>query len=190
MTESSNQTGKVERLSADEIASPRVKWLLAYWREKRLDRPCPDRRDIDPIEMKPVLPYLILSEIRRNPLDVRYRLVGTACVAGAGYDYTDLSIRETAFAPEAAMWLDLYVEMMETAAPVFGADYVITARGKPARYEFAMLPLSAGGTEIVQCLGIEDFESLGEDRLPEPRWNYAAERPEPRAVSSADEPVL
>ncbi|MEO3432951.1 PAS domain-containing protein [Inquilinus sp. CAU 1745] len=187
MTEVSSQTGTVERLTVDEVASPRVKWLLAHWREKSLDRPYPDRRDLDPIEMKPVLPYLILSEIRQDPLDVRFRLVGTACVAGAGYDYTDLSIRETGFAAEADMWLDLYAEMIETAAPIFGADYVITARGKPARYEFAMFPLSAGGPDIAQCLSIEDFDSVGEDRFPEPRRNYAVER---REIPSAGEPVL
>lgn len=187
MTEVLSQTGAVERLRADEIASSRVTWLLAHWREKSLDRPYPDRRGIDPIEMKPVLPYLILSEIRRNPLDVRYRLVGTACVAGAGYDYTDLGIRETGFAAEADMWLDLYREMIETAAPIFGVDYVITAKGKPARYEFAMFPLSAGGPDIDQCLTIEDFDSVGEDRFPEPRRNYATGR---QGVRSAERPVL
>ena len=48
-----------------------------YWKRKRGDRPMPARRDIDPAEITRILPHVFLLDVRQQPLDFRYRLVGT-----------------------------------------------------------------------------------------------------------------
>ncbi|MGD1878376.1 MAG: PAS domain-containing protein [Kiloniellaceae bacterium] len=48
-----------------------------YWKLKRSNRPMPARGDIDPAEIVAILPHVFLLDVRQNPLDFRYRLVGT-----------------------------------------------------------------------------------------------------------------
>src|SRR5262249_29214633 len=61
---------------------------LAYWESKRPGRRMPARRDIDPAEMLDLLPNVMLVDVVREPLDFRYRLIGTAIVAHMRHDYT------------------------------------------------------------------------------------------------------
>ncbi|MEZ5667468.1 MAG: PAS domain-containing protein [Alphaproteobacteria bacterium] len=49
----------------------------SYWQGKRAGRAMPSRCDLDPCEIPKLLPNLILFDVRWNPLDFRYRLVGT-----------------------------------------------------------------------------------------------------------------
>ena len=63
----------------DRVIEPRndqLKALLAYWRQKKGDRRAPTRADIDPAEIKRLLPYVGLVDVERSPLRFRYRLVG------------------------------------------------------------------------------------------------------------------
>ena len=48
-----------------------------YWKQKRRGRRMPARRDIDPAEIVNILPHVFLLDVRQQPLDFRYRLIGT-----------------------------------------------------------------------------------------------------------------
>ncbi len=48
-----------------------------YWKRKRGGRRMPARRDIDPAEIATILPHVFLLDVRQQPLDFRYRLIGT-----------------------------------------------------------------------------------------------------------------
>jgi hypothetical protein len=61
---------------------------LDYWDSKRAGRRMPSRRDIEPTEILDLLPYVVLVDVEREPLDFRYRLVGTAVAARFGHDRT------------------------------------------------------------------------------------------------------
>jgi hypothetical protein len=61
----------------------------AYWDRLRCGRPCPDRSDIDPVIDIPVLaPHIMLIEVRHEPLDFRFRLIGGAVRQNFSRDYT------------------------------------------------------------------------------------------------------
>lgn len=60
--------------------------VFRYWCDRRDGRAMPVRADIDPAELKRVLPYLML--IQAEGLHFRYRLVGTQAVADMGRDPT------------------------------------------------------------------------------------------------------
>src|SRR3546814_6501618 len=48
-----------------------------YWKQKRGDRPMPAESDLDPAEIRKILPHVILLDVRQEPLDFHYRLIGT-----------------------------------------------------------------------------------------------------------------
>lgn len=125
----------------------------------------PDRADFDPLQWKRELPYLLIAEGCAHPragekLRIRYRLVGSACVYAAGFDFTGryLDDMQTPHSPED--WRGHYEAARASARPVYGEAAVPTFHGQPFAYEFGILPLTAGGGEIRQFLGIEDFGRL------------------------------
>src|SRR5215468_7759400 len=68
----------------DILGSRRVAQLYEYWCGKRGARLMPARSDIDPGEIKPLLPYLLISELSDEPVRVRYRLAGARVVEAFG----------------------------------------------------------------------------------------------------------
>jgi hypothetical protein len=57
---------------------PRLKSLYAYWRSKHPADGLPRKRDIDPVEIGPLLNNVFLLSVERDPLRFRYRLLGSA----------------------------------------------------------------------------------------------------------------
>jgi hypothetical protein len=64
-------------LTFDQVTSVRVKRLDSYWHSKATSDGIPTRNDIDPSELRDLLPCIIIAEIEQNPLRVRYRLCGS-----------------------------------------------------------------------------------------------------------------
>ena len=75
------------------ICSPRIRRFWDYWNSKRGARPMPSRRDIEPTEIPDLLPYIVLTEVLREPPFLRYRLVGTKQLAVRGHDPTGEPVR-------------------------------------------------------------------------------------------------
>ena len=61
----------------DGAEGERLGAVYAYWDGKRRGRSMPSRVDIDPLELKPFLPQLVLLDVEGEPPRFRYRLVGT-----------------------------------------------------------------------------------------------------------------
>ena len=51
-------------------------------------------RDIEPGDIKRLLPYISISDVIAEPFDLRYRLGGTAVVETSGYDFTGRFLHE------------------------------------------------------------------------------------------------
>lgn len=123
----------------------------------------PDRADFDPLQWKRQLPFLLIAEGsggKGDPLRIRYRLVGSACVYAAGFDFTGRYLDEMQSPQSTEDWLGHYRAALESRRPFYGEAKVPTLHGQPYPYEFAIFPLTAGGREIRQFLGIEDFGRL------------------------------
>src|SRR5437667_12011235 len=71
-----------------EIVSPLVREMFAYWQRKRADLLAPRPRDIEPGEIKRLLPLICIADVMREPFDLRFRLVGTGVVEACGHDFT------------------------------------------------------------------------------------------------------
>ncbi|MHA1538165.1 MAG: PAS domain-containing protein [Alphaproteobacteria bacterium] len=61
----------------ERIVSAQNRKGLEYWMSKRGARRMPSRSDIDPAEIVGLLANVILIDVEHDPLDFRYRLIGT-----------------------------------------------------------------------------------------------------------------
>jgi len=145
------------------IKSALVADLYAYWLKKRGDRLMPRRADIEPADIKPLLPSLFLSEFETEPFRVRYRLVGTEIVNHARYDFTGRYLDELDFsAYDTVDWQSLYLLVWERKAPIFG-EALETFRDRlrpPAPYQYCILPLSADGVNATGAIAMEEYQRL------------------------------
>src|SRR5262245_3741221 len=64
-----------------------VHFLHAWWTNNRGNQDLPDRDALDPNDLKPVLPNLLISDAEHDPFRVRYRLVGTMVVEVTGFNF-------------------------------------------------------------------------------------------------------
>lgn len=67
--------------------------FLAYWRKKVGDRGA-RRADFDVLDVPVLMPYSIIFDVLSDPLDFRYRLVGTVQREMSLREYTGLKMSE------------------------------------------------------------------------------------------------
>jgi hypothetical protein len=111
-------------LLPEELASERLARLLAYWHRIAADGSVPARGNLDPTKIGFILARVMLVQVRREPLDFYFRLIGTETedAGQRGYQGKMLSQVE----PPA------YREMVR-------ADYeAVLATGLPACHRIAM----------------------------------------------------
>ena len=141
----------------EQLRSPSVLELDRYWQAKRRGRPMPAPADIDPADIRPLLPSLIIAEYVGAPMRVRYRLVGTQQVYYNGLDFTGLYLDEIDWGVENAFVTLVHDTLVRTAAPVIGR-YQWGFRDSVLGFaEFGVFPLSEDGTTVARCVGIDDF---------------------------------
>ncbi|HYL57295.1 MAG TPA: PAS domain-containing protein, partial [Candidatus Acidoferrales bacterium] len=62
--------------------------LLAYWRCKAGARAMPARADIDPLDLREHMGWMILTDVASSPLRFRFRLIGAEVTRLVGRDST------------------------------------------------------------------------------------------------------
>ncbi len=143
--------------STEQLRSPTVLALNDYWQSKRRGRPMPAPADIDPTEIRALLPSLIIAEYVGAPVRVRYRLVGTLQVYYNGLDFTGLYLDEIDWGMENDFVKLVHDTLRRTAAPVIG-HYQWGFRDSVLGFaEFGAFPLSEDGATVARCVGIDDF---------------------------------
>ena len=133
-------------------SNPRLQAVLRYWLA-RCDGPkLPARRAIDPIDLKPHLPNLLLVDVSRDPLRFRYRLFGTGLVALYKHEMTGKYVDEIKSDSFRAAATRAYEEVIDRCAPVFSAlafvvdDYRI-------KYDRLLMPLAEDGRTVSMVMG-------------------------------------
>lgn len=140
------------------LTSSLVHQLRDYWTARRGNCPMPRKSDIDPSELKPLLPYMLVGEFATEPLRLRYRLVGTEVVTVYGVDFTGRWLDELDFGDQVAGgWAEQYRRVFETAQPVFGTARLFSTSGMEMTYEYGLFPLSQNGATPTHCIDINDY---------------------------------
>jgi hypothetical protein len=148
-----------------EIASKMITAVEAKWIELRGMRAYPSRRDIDPLDFQPWLPYLSLVEIHPGaagePFRVRYRLVGTEVTRFTGEDFSNRWLDETGWEPAIIeVNRTLYRRVWETRSPAFGFSMIDWEERQKYSFEWGLFPLSDDGHGINGCLSVDDFTAI------------------------------
>jgi hypothetical protein len=163
-------------LRREEARSAALQQFYAYWEGKRAGRTLPLKAAIDPAEIKDILPYVIIAEVRDQPLRVRYRLVGTEIVKLRGREFTGKWLDEVQWNP---VFLDRLLQeyrvLIDERRPLLGADDLYSADGPRVAYEWGMFPLSEDGERVSHCLAIEDHRGLERTALRlRPNWVHSS----------------
>jgi hypothetical protein len=135
-----------------ETAAPKagpLRILLAYWRSKcGPDGRLPARHQIEPVELRSLLPYIYLVDVLPDER-FRVRLLGEAHVAVYGPGLTGRIIDDIFPSEHAAEFNRLYRAVVRRRAPVFNAGQVFWWRHKEwLSFEGLHAPLSTDGKRI------------------------------------------
>jgi len=143
---------------AESFSDQRLQALFTYWSSKRGTRPMPSRADIDPGDLRPLLPHLMLLDVVDAGSDMRYRLVGTEVERHLGRPVTGRLLGDLVSGAYRDYVLSLYRRVIADKAPVYSensfdrdrGDYGMIAEFK--RVHRLMLPLARDGRTIDMVL--------------------------------------
>jgi hypothetical protein len=162
--------------------SPMVHALNDWFLARRGLNGLVDRSALDPAEITPLLPYLMLTDVEAEPFRIRYRLVGTTVVACSGVEFTGRYLDEILTGGTDTSWIDYYRKSYDLRCPIFGAANETTKRGLDFRFEFAMFPLTKGGDEIRQFVAIEEYFDFKYQSDPIDPWTFVGAGPLARSA--------
>ena len=129
-----------------------------YWRSKITAGRLPSRRDIDPVEIPKLLAHVLLTEIRQEPFQARYRLAGSAMAGIYGFDYTG-----TVLSPERegedgyAYYVDIYRRICREKQPLFGRDSAHVNNRHHVVYDWVELPLVDQRDEVAMTFAVGEL---------------------------------
>jgi len=141
---------------ADALDEPRLRFLLGHW--QALAAQCggvPQRRAIDPVDLKPMLGSLMMLEVERDGYDAVYRLYGTEIAeSGAGRDWTGFRVSELVRqmrAPAALLARACYLAVKRRPAPLY-CEHVPPRYQGVGAWKRLILPLADGQNDCARYL--------------------------------------
>lgn len=135
----------------DAVTDPRLRGLLDYWSARRsAGRPVPARHDLDPADIQPLLPWIMLLDVLED--DYRYRLVGTGLDGLFGRALTGTTLSQSWPAHLGSHWHHWMDRSSREALPVATRAVLNTSRGR-LRLDAVILPLSnmPGQIDMLLC---------------------------------------
>ena len=140
------------------LSEPRFRDSFVYWDGKRVGRSMPSRRDIDPIEIPRLLPYVMLIDVLRDPLDFRYRLIGTEVRRILHGDYTGKRYTDVpGKGPGSVVWGD-YEAVVARKEPLVSTPPYVGPDKQVRRCRNLLMPLSDDGATVNMVLGVVVIE--------------------------------
>jgi hypothetical protein len=147
-----------EIVAAEALRSALVSAGYSYWMERRGGQPMPARNDFDPLmEVPRLAPRMMLTDVRRDPLDFRYRLVGTGLRTHMNADWTGKWMSAIAFQRAPSTIWSYHQMVAESGLPLFiRPDYV--GPHKDFLYvEAALLPMADDHRQVDMLMIFVDF---------------------------------
>ncbi len=121
---------------------------FAYWQRLRGTRRMPSRTDIDPLDIPQLLPYVMLIDVLHEPLDFRFRLLGSGHDAIVACNYKGLRFSElTHLARGNPVW-DEYERVAREGAPLRSFVPYVGSDNYVRRIEHCLMPLSSDGATV------------------------------------------
>jgi hypothetical protein len=134
---------------------------LMYWESKRAGRKMPTRRDLDPLlEVPQMTPWIFLTDVLHDPLDFRFRLIGSGVVDRSRANHTGKLFSEMpGFGPGNYLWTPR-AEVVKTGIPLRSEPpYVGRTRGVRGVADIH-LPLSNDGSTVNMLFTVVAYNSV------------------------------
>jgi hypothetical protein len=146
-----------------EPADPIVAAIFGYWEGKRGGRRMPSRADIDPAELRRLLPNVMLYEVVAPGRLYTIRLVGGAIVDFYGVNSTGQMAGSRMPPDAAAQMIEILTSVVLRRAPRFRAGLAHWHRDKSYRsFEACFLPLSPDDDCVDKILAGVAFDTYGD----------------------------
>jgi len=147
----------VTLIEVSALKSAAVRGAFAYWQGKCLAGALPASCTLDPLDVPRLLPHLMLKEVRRDPWDFRYRVVGTLVREHSRRDWTGKWMTEIDGQGPGSILFRVTRWVAENAKPaIYRPPYV--GPHKEFKYcEAALLPWVDANGQIDRVLAAADF---------------------------------
>jgi len=130
---------------------------FAYWQSKLDGRSMPSRKDIEPTEIPELLANIVLVDVSHDPLDFRYRLIGTAIVERIAFDYTGKRFVELDHQqPGSRVW-ETALRICNEREPIISDIPYVGPDQWVRGYRDLYLPLSDDGEQVNMIMGVVEF---------------------------------
>jgi hypothetical protein len=149
------------RLDDREIDTD-LRFALDYWFAKRGGRLAPTRADIDPIDIAPILPRVMLVDVSTDPIDFRFRLAGTGLFKIHGAELTNKRALDLEPPAYGKLIHRLYCDALQRRAPI-AHRLLIECETRRSAYLRIILPLSEDGATINRLLTVESYADAAQD---------------------------
>jgi hypothetical protein len=156
--------------AADRLQHPLLQQLYVYWDGRRAGRSMPARADIDPAEIKNLLPNLMIVEAigAGEGRRFRYRLVGTALVEAFGVNYVGTFVGGTTSGAYRDLLIKVYGIAFDTGRPVFSRSRYHRVELAPRTVIRLLLPLSEDDRTVRQVMSLHLFDYDHGPHVPAP----------------------
>jgi hypothetical protein len=124
-----------------------------YWHAKAATGRLPSRADINPEEMRAILPYVYLVDVLHQPLRFRFRLVGTQIRVWAAREYTGIDVSEQDYGPNWRIIHEQYRAVTETKVPIHDDFEALWVNREFQHYERFLAPLASDGNSVDMLFG-------------------------------------
>jgi hypothetical protein len=132
--------------------------LLAYWHERRGNRDMPSRRDLDPADIRSLLPNLVLIDVAEGCTDFRFRLIGTSVAGNCSRDHTGKRFSELdGYGSRGYGWNNSLNAATRRRPRIGHLPYTGPLRSITAHHNLT-LPLSSDGWNVDMILCVSEFE--------------------------------
>lgn len=150
----------------EQVGSPLIREFHGYWEAKKNGRDLPSWDDIDPAELRSLLPNMLAVTIEHDPFRIFYRLVGTRIVQFRN-ELTGRYLDEIEeFPAEVKDGLTQEYQLVCTRrAPTYSRDVLLTRYGNSITFYGSIFPISSDGVTVDRCVAVEDFEGQHPDDL-------------------------
>ena len=129
--------------------------LFAYWASRRQGARLPSRRDVDPREIKRLLPTITLTEVVRPALDFRIRLAGTGLYDVYGREITGKMLSDVYNSAAADYWRSELGKVVSERRPAVGVHSLAWRGASHLSILWLRLPLASDGERVDMILGLD-----------------------------------
>lgn len=140
------------RPQASQLATEPSRHLLAHWSTLADGSRLPSFRQIDPLDLRPALGYIMLLDVVGDAEDFRYRLFGSAIGSVSGFDMTGKLVSEL---PASAYVREFSIAVGRAAVrrrePVYTARRPVGAQ-QTGTWERLVLPLVDEQDRVIRLL--------------------------------------